>query len=247
MSRMEPMLYEKVILGSDREVQRFITCLRQRRSPHTFARGAVKRLCIFGVRMPEVTLEILEYCTGVTAFAMWNQTRAHSERMQEAVDALPLLTELSLTMSSIFFSIAPSFAKLDMVHRITRLEILDGWILWTSTVGIEEMTWLTHLALQLQLWHTSVQHIRKILDCCSALKVVLLHANCDRTEANDWLEARGIYDIRIVWTGDSTWVNWNIIGLDQESCDLWDYASEIVAWRRKNDGTYRYNTQDQEC
>ena len=203
---------------------------------------------MFGDMMPKVTLEILEYCTGVTALAMWNQKAwAYSERMQESVDALPLLMELSLNMSSMFFSTAPSFVKMDMVHRITRLEILDGWILWTSTVGIEEMTGLTHLALDLNLWHTSVQHIRKILDCCSALEVVLLHANCSQSEASDWLEACGINDIRIVLTDDSTWINWNIIGLDEESCDLWDYASQIVAWRRKNDGTYRYNIHDQEC
>ena len=244
MTRMEPMLYKKVILGGDRESQRFITCLRRRQSPHTFARGAVKRLCMFNM-MPKVTLEILEYCTGVTALAMWNQkARSYSERIQESIDALPLLRELSLDMSSMFFSTTPSFAKLDMVHRITRLEVLDGWILWTSTVGIEEMTRLTHLALDIHLWHTSVQHIRKILDHCSALEVVLLHAFCSQSEANNWLEARGICDIRIVWTDNSTWINWNIIGLDEESCDLWDYASEIIAWRRKNDGTYRYNIQD---
>jgi len=187
MTRMEPMLYEKVILRSDREGQHFVTCLRQWWSPHSFTRGAVKRLCMFGDMMPEVTLEILEYCTGVTALAMWNQKAwAHSEWMQESVDALPLLTELSLNMSSMFFSTTPSFAKLDMDHRITHLEILDGWILWTSTVGIEEMTQLTHLVLDLHLWHTCAQHIWKILDHCSALKVVLLQAFCSQSEANDW-------------------------------------------------------------
>jgi len=192
---------------------------------------------MFGDMMPEVTLKILEYCTGVTALVMWNQKAwAHSEWMQESVDALPLLTELSLNMSSMFFSTTPSFAKLDMAHRITHLEILDGWILWTSTVGIEEMTRLTHLALDLHLWHTCAQHIQKILDHCSALKVVLLQAFCSQSEANDWLEAHGIYDIWIVWTDNSTWIDWDI--LDRESCNLWDDASEIVAWRHKNDGTY---------
>ena len=225
-----------------------MTCLRWWRSPHSFAWGAVKRLCIFGNMMPAMALEILEYCTGITALAMWNQYGwAHSERMQESVDALPLLMELSLNMLSMFFSTTPSFSMLDMTHRITRLEILDRWILWTSTVGIEEMTWLTHLALDLHLWHTCVQHIWTILDRCSALKVVLLQAFCSQSEANDWLEACGIYDIRIVWTDDSTWINWDILGVDKDSCNLWDYVSEIVAWQRKNDSAYRYNIQDKEC
>jgi len=247
ITRTEPILYEKVILGSESEARRFMICLRRRESPHSFARTAVKRLCMFGDMMPTIALEILEHCTGITALAIWIQSAfAGSARMQEYVDSLSLLTELSLNMSSMFFSTAPSFATLDVAHRITHLEILDGWVLWTSTVGIEEMTRLTHLALDLHLWYSCVEHIQRILHRCSALKVVLLQTYSSRSEVNTWLESRSIHDIRIVWTDNSTWINWDILGLDEESCNLWDYGGEIVAWQRQNDGTYREHIQDEE-
>ena len=141
MTRTEPILYEKVMLGSESEARRFMTCLCQRQSPHSFAQAAVKRLCMFGNMTPTIALEILEHCTGITTLAIWIQSAfADSAQMQEYVDALPFSMELSLNMSSIFCLTTPSFAMLDIAQRITHLEILDGWILWTSTVGIEEMT-----------------------------------------------------------------------------------------------------------
>ena len=67
-----------------------------------------------------------------------------------------------------------------------------------------------------------------------------------RSEANAWLETHSIHDIRIVWTEDSTWNHWDIIGLGEEACNIWDYADEIVAWRCQNDGTYQDHIQDEE-
>ena len=141
ITRTEPILYKKVILRSEREARRFMTCLRWRQSPHSFTQAAVKRLCMFGNMLPTIALEILEHCTGITALAIWIQDAfADSVRMQEYVNTLSFLMELSLNMSSMFYLTTPSFAMLDVAHRITHLEILDGWVLWTSTVGIEEMT-----------------------------------------------------------------------------------------------------------
>ena len=247
MTRTEPILYKKVVLGSESEAQRFMTCLRWWQSPHSFTRTAVKRLCMFGNMMPMIALEILEYCTGITTLALWIQNAfGDSAWMQEYVDALSFLMELSLNMSSMFCSTTPSFAMLDIAHRITHLEILDRWILWTSTVGIKEMTQLTHLVLDLHLWNSCSQHVQRILHCCSTLKVVLLQAYNSQSEVNTWLETHCIHDIRIVWTDNSVWINWDIFGLDEEPCNLWDYADEIVAWRHQNDGTYRDHIQDEE-
>ena len=247
MTRTEPILYKKVMLGSESEARRFMTCLRQRQSPHSFAQAAVKRLCMFSNTTPTIALEILEHCMGITTLAIWIQSAfADSARMQEYVDALPFLMELSLNMSSIFCSTTPSFATLDIAHRITRLEILDRWILWTSTVGIEEMIWLTHLVFNLHLWHSCAQHIQRILHRCSTLKVILLQAYNSQNEVNTWLETRGIHDIWIVWTDNSVWINWDILGLDEEPCNLWDYVGEIVAWWRQNDSMYQDHIQDEE-
>ena len=248
MTRTEQILYETVTLVNEREAQCFVTCIRQRKSPHSLTKAPVRRLCMIGTIMSTIALEILEHCTGITSLAIWIESAwANSARMQECVDALSSLTELSLTMSSMFFSTTPSFATLDLAHRITHLEIRDGWVLWTSSVGIEEMTWLTHLALKLHLGHSCTQHIQRILHRCSALKAVLLKTHdCSQSEANAWLETHSIQDIRIIWTEDSTWNHWDIIGLDEEVCNIWDYADEIVAWRRQNDGTYHIHIQEEE-
>ena len=248
MTRTEHILYETVTLVNEREAWRLMTCIRQRKSPHSLSKAPVRRLCMIGTIMSTIALEILEHCTSITSLAIWIESAwANSARLQESVDRLSSLTELSLTMSSMFSSTTPSFATLDIAHRITHLEIRDRWILWTSLVGIEEMTRLTHLALELNLGHSCAQHIQRILHRCSTLEAVLLNEkHCSRSEANAWLETHSIHDIWIVWTEDSTWNHWDIIGLGEEACNIWDYADEIVAWRCQNDGTYQDHIQDEE-
>ena len=98
----------------------------------------------------------------------------------------------------------------------------------------------------LHLWHSCAQHIQRILHRCSTLKVILLQAYNSQNEVNTWLETRGIHDIWIVWTDNSVWINWDILGLDEEPCNLWDYVGEIVAWWRQNDSMYQDHIQDEE-
>ena len=244
--RLEPILYRVVKLTREGQAQHFIKCLHLRKSPQSFAYAAVKALCIYGDIQTTTALEILQDCTGITSLAIWTLPNAEvspiPELMQEQVNTLPL-RRLSLSVASMF-STSPSFTTLDIARVITHLEILDGWVLWTVTIGIEKLTQLTHLLLALNLQLSCPEHLQKILNHCSNLKVLILRSPENQNDVNTWFKVHDIHDVRIVWTDESSWWDW--FSPSRNHRNTWDCGEDVVAWRRRMKGVYQ-DIQHIEC
>jgi len=229
MVRSEPILYRVVKLTEERQAWRFITCLCLRKSSHSFAHTAVKSLCIYGRILDTTALEVLQYCSGVTSLAIWTSSFSTMPvLMQEKVNAL-LLRKLSLSMCSMFAGF-PSFTMLDIAWVLTHLEILDGLVLLTETIGIEALTQLTHLSLPLSLDLSHPEHLQKILYHCTNLEVLILRSPESQDDVNTWLKVHEICDIRTVWTVESSWWDW--FPWISNRRNIWECGEDVVAWRR---------------
>ena len=240
MVRSEPILYTVVKLTREGQARHFITCLRLRKSPHSFAHAAVKSLCIYGRILVTSTLEILQYCSGVTSLAIWiSPISAMPVLMREHVNALPL-RKLSFSMTSMF-STSPSFTILDIASVITHLKILDPWVLSTGTVEIEALTQLTHLSLRLDFDLSHPENLQKILYHCTSLEVLILHSPKSQNNVNAWLKVHDICDIRTIWTTGSSWWDW--FPQNSNHRNIWDCGEDVVAWRRREKGM----CQDIQC
>ncbi|KAI6140882.1 hypothetical protein BKA82DRAFT_30918 [Pisolithus tinctorius] len=210
-SRMERILYKKVVLTGEAQALSFLSSLRPRPE---FASGSVYVLRIGPAVQLHTAIEILRLCQGLTDLILQTVPSApgHSHCLIDALNTLPLRS-LSLHLSLVFEN-TPSFSlqSVGFFCELTHLEIKEGWVLWGSTIGLERLNHLTHLALRLSTQRTKAALIKCLLTDCPKLEVLVLWS----TEASDKVQAFmgdwEISDERIVLTDQS----WSWKGLELE-------------------------------
>jgi hypothetical protein len=130
------------------------------------------------------------------------------------MQALPLAS-LSLNISLVFRYCASPVISLSDVPTfctITHLEILNGWILWGSTIGLEHLRNLTHLSLCFHTQRTKLSLVTLLLSRLP-LQVLVLRTTEDLCVVQASLKLAGLTDPRIVLTGDSH-VDWDNFGVE---------------------------------
>ncbi|KAG2134394.1 uncharacterized protein EDB93DRAFT_1092801, partial [Suillus bovinus] len=139
--RIERLLYRKIILTNESIAISFLSSLCiWCQCCSDFARGVVKSLCIEGNVLLSTTTEILSLCTGTTNLALWmaqSDFNGMTNPLLQPLNNLPLMS-LSLSISSIFCHTEfVSLSAFKAFSTVTHLEILNGWVLCNSTVGLE--------------------------------------------------------------------------------------------------------------
>jgi hypothetical protein len=141
--RIEPLIYETVILGRSRlgEVHQFLRTLRSR--PASFFATHVKTLVLTSIVTPEQATCIASVCTGVVNLSC----SVPSPALLPAMDDLRHLRRLSIIARGRPVR-EPDFAHA-LYANVTHLEIItdgDGWTTWSPSC-FAHLPRLTHLAL----------------------------------------------------------------------------------------------------
>ncbi|KAH7907535.1 hypothetical protein BJ138DRAFT_1116623 [Hygrophoropsis aurantiaca] len=220
----EKILYDAVILSDGEIARRFLSCILIRPD---FAGSAVKSLWIkHGVGSNTVT-ELLQLCKGVTSLALWNTPSykgSASRKLVEVLNTLPL-TQISLSLSLIYggtSSESPYLPSINIFTKVTHLELLDGWVLWSSSMGIDSLHQLTHISLRVSIKRTVAPLLQALLNCRN-IKVFVLRITEDHHTMQEWLEAKDIKDPRIVLVDETSSELW-----EGGQHTVWMYADHVV-------------------
>ncbi|KAH7903953.1 hypothetical protein BJ138DRAFT_1119885 [Hygrophoropsis aurantiaca] len=229
---VEKLLYQKVTLSDDETACRFSSALLLRPA---FAQVTVESLWLKGTVRVAAASEILRLCKGTTDLALWISPfhePAASDALLECLDSLPLV-RLSLPLSLICGSTSSVLAFLPAINlfsRLTHLELLDGWVLWGSAIGLASLPCLTHLSLRLSVSRTNGMLLRGILESDNMQALALLIPANDRDNAQDWLIDHGIRDRRVVLVDQLE--RQNILTGTPRA--FWRYADCVVWWRSQH-------------
>jgi len=230
-------MYNTVILTSETLACRFVDSLRFRPA---FASTKVRSLCLDGTVQLATATEIVRLCSGVKDLALWILPRGDTPivpDLQNLLDALNLLplSRLSIHLSTIFRRTAsPFLPSIPLFSKITHLELLDGWVLWSSATGIQCLAQITHLSLRLvSIHHTAPALLQQILTNCVHLQVLALRVTngVQVRDVDKWLvENEDLDDPRIIVTTKTphdTWDNGMSDGMGP-----WKYAEYIMKHRK---------------
>ncbi|KAG0691967.1 hypothetical protein DFH29DRAFT_818503, partial [Suillus ampliporus] len=181
-----------------------------------FAGEAIKTLCFTGTVRLETAARLLCLCRSLKNLALWISPPNADGQSDQLLDSMqvPLLTSLSLNISLVFRHCASpviSLSEVPMFCTITHLEILNGWILWGSTVGLEHLHTLTHLSLCLNTRRTKLSLVTLLLSRLP-LQVLVFRTTEDLDVVQAFLQDAGLSDPRIMLTHDSH-VNWDNLGV----------------------------------
>lgn len=219
---------------------RFLGALAQYHSPE-FAKTHVKALCIRPSIPLTLTLHLLSACSGLDSLALWNVPQSDTAELVHRLSALPL-TSLSLNIRSI---VPPSAHKFVLENHpvfvnLTHLDIVNHWVLWTSSLGIEHLPQLTHVAFSFWPRGNVNSALSTILSQSPRLRVLVLLA--DRVVipgAKEYLERHDIMDTRVVVLEHARdadeWERMRIHNMDA-SAGMWTRADRIAEWRERNRG-----------
>ncbi|KAH0834224.1 hypothetical protein J3R83DRAFT_11538 [Lanmaoa asiatica] len=231
---IEPFVYKTVLLRGAGHAVRFLGALTNYRSPE-FAKSHVKALCIRPSIPLSLTIQLLTACSGLESLALWILPQTDTADLIDLISSLPL-TFLSLNIRSI---LPPSHPKSVLRNHpafvnITHLDIVNHWVLWTSSLGIEHLPFLTHMAFRFWSRGSVNTALSTILQQSPKLRVLVLLADyVVIPEAREYLEKQGIRDIRVVvlkHTRDAD--EWEL--MERDSVSMWQRAECIVRWRRFN-------------
>jgi hypothetical protein len=217
---------------------RFLSSVRLRPQHHDFAKGAVESICIKGDVRLSTAAEILSLCRGITNLALWvapSDLDFHGGQnpLSRPLEALPLLS-LSLSISLVFcHSSYPSLSALKVFATLTHLEILNCWVLWGSTVGLECLHGLTHLCLHVHTRRTKPALVMPLLSHLH-LQVLVFRVSESFSLVQRFLEDAHLSDTRIVLKTQAL-TAWGDLG--SKDMSLWKDAEQIVKWRYANQGT----------
>ncbi|KAG1805782.1 hypothetical protein EV424DRAFT_1544266 [Suillus variegatus] len=228
----ERLLYRKIVLPNETIAVSFLASLRIRSQRCSdFARGAVQSLCIEGDVLLSTAADILSLCSGTTNLALWiapSDFNGTTNPLLRPLNDLPL-TSLSLSLSSIFqYTQFVSLSTFKAFSTVTRLEILNAWVLWNSTVGLEYLHGLTHLCLHIHTRRTKPELVTTLL-ASSNLQVVVFRISEDIDAVQTFLKSNSLSDSRIVLASQVP-TAWGEFGGDDMS--LWKGADQVVDWRR---------------
>ena len=199
--------------------------------PQQFQR-MVNSLCIKGDVQLNTAAGILSLCRGTTSLALWIAPSDFSGEMNpllHSLNALPLVS-LSLSISLILNSSSCiSLSTIPVFSSLTHLEILNNWVLWGSTVGLQDLDRLTHLCLHVDTRRTNPALVKSLLDD-SRFRVFAFRTSEDHATVRKFLERSDLVDPRIVLVHHS----WSDFRADDMS--LWRNTEQIVEWRYAKQG-----------
>ncbi|KAG1907712.1 uncharacterized protein F5891DRAFT_1180740 [Suillus fuscotomentosus] len=229
---IESLLYRKIVLSNENIAISFLSSLRIRcQRSGDFARGIVKSLCIEGDVLLSTAAEILSLCSGATNLALWiapSDFNGTTNPLLQPLNNLPLMS-LSLSISLIFrYTKFVSLGAFKAFSTVTHLEILNGWVLWNSTIGLEYLDGLTHLCLHIHTQRTKPDLVVSLL-ARSHLQVLVFRISEDINAVQTFLEFNSLSDSRIVLVSQVP-TAWGEFGGGDMS--LWKDADQVVDWRR---------------
>lgn len=216
-------MYRTVVLASEARACLFVDSLRSR---PVFASVNVKSLCIRGMVQLTTAVEVIQLCSGIVDLALWILPEGDHDMLDHLLDALNKLplSRLSIHLSTVFRRTdMPFLPSISLFSKVTHLDLLEGWVLWGSPIGIHCLTQLTHISLRL---FTD----RIILADCIHLKVLVLRVTEEVGRVEKWLQEHdGLDDHCIVVTAKSSRDTWNCRTSDGMS--LWQYGDYIAKGR----------------
>ena len=237
--RIEPFVYKTVVLRGPGHAVQFLGALTNDRPPE-FAQSHVKALCICPSIPLGLTIQLLTTCSGLESLALWIRIRPQSD----TPDLINLLSPLPLaSLSLILHSIQPTsywnppvLQNHAVFINLTHLDIVDHLVLWTSTLGIEHMPLLTHVAFRFWSRGSVNAALSVILRESPKLQVLVLLTNSVVIHgAREYLEKQGVRDVRVVVLQHARDADeWEL--MERDSVTMWQRADIIVRWRRRNRG-----------
>lgn len=206
-----------------------------------FAKTHVKALYIRPSIPLTLTLHLLSACSGLDSLAFWIVPQSDTAELVQRLSALPL-TSLSLNVRSI----VPASAHKSVLENhpvfvnLTHLDIMNHWVLWTSSLGIEHLPRLTHVAFRFWSRGNINSALSTILSQSPRLRVLVLLADgVVLPGAKEYLERQGILDTRVVVLKHTReadeWERMRFRNMDASAC-MWTRADRIAEWRERNRG-----------
>ena len=234
--RIEPFVYKTVLLRGPEHAAQFLGALINDRPPE-FAQSYVKALCIRPSIPLGLTIQLLTTCSGLESLALWIPPQSDTADLINLLSSLPL-TSLSLVLASIQPTSYrnPVLQNHPVFVNITHLDIVDHWMLWTSTHGIENLPLLTHVAFRFWSRGSVSAALSTILRESPKLRVLILLADSKVLPGTRvYLYEQGIRDIRVVVLQHARDADeWE--SMERDSVTMWQRADMIVRWRRCNRG-----------
>ncbi|KAH7922263.1 hypothetical protein BV22DRAFT_1037651 [Leucogyrophana mollusca] len=226
-------MYGTIVLRGGCHTLRFLNALYSR--PPSFAQQRVTSVCIRHSIPLDIAAKLISYCTGITNLALWVTPRADAPTLlAPLLEALPLIS-LSLNLTSV---LGPADSRVSLsshplFSRLKRLDLVNHWALWTSSLGIESLPRLTHVSFRFWARGNVGTALKVILKEAMSLEVLVLLA--DRViypEGRTYLEREGIKDVRVVILMHGNDVDqW--VALERGEEAIWERATRVVKWRRR--------------
>ncbi|KIJ64246.1 hypothetical protein HYDPIDRAFT_112207 [Hydnomerulius pinastri MD-312] len=229
---IETFVYKTVVLRGPGHAFRFMYVLANR-SPE-FAKTHVKALCIRPQIPHSLIIQLLTVCSGLESLALWVPSQSETPtELVSLLSSLPLAL-LSLNLTAI---ISPSHPKPvlqnhPVFENLTHLDVVNHWALWTSSLGIERLPHVTHMAFRFWSRGSVNAALSLILRESPALQVLILLADFVVIPgARRYLEKEGIEDSRVVIMKHLRDADeWET--MERETEGMWHRAERIVRWRR---------------
>ena len=227
-------MYQTIFLRGPEHAIQFLAALNYR--PPEFAKSHVKALCI-RLHIPlTLTVQLLTLCSGLESLALWTLPQHNTAQLGNLVSSLPL-TFLSLNIMSIFSTLPKSgLQNHPAIVNLTHLDIVNRWVGWRSSLGIEHLPLLTHVAFRFSSRGSINVALSAILRQSPKLQVLVLLADSVAIPgAREYLEKQDIQDIRVVVLRHARDIdNWQ--SMERGSVTMWQRADRIVRWRQRNRG-----------
>ncbi|KAH7911843.1 hypothetical protein BJ138DRAFT_1112833 [Hygrophoropsis aurantiaca] len=230
---LEPFIYGTVVLRGKGQTFRFLNALYSR--PPSFAHQRVKSVCLRQSIPLDLAGKVLSLCTGITNLALWITPQAEGPSLLlPLLEALPL-TSVSLNLPSVMgpADSREPLSNQPLFSRLERLDLVNHWALWTSSLGIERLQRLTHTSFRFWARGNVGSALKLILREARSLEVlVLLSDRIIYPEGKTYLEKEDIRDARVVvmmHRGDAE--QW--IALERGEEGIWERATSVVRWRKR--------------
>ncbi|KAH7882593.1 hypothetical protein F5I97DRAFT_1983207 [Phlebopus sp. FC_14] len=140
-------------------------------------------------------------------------------------------------------NLTPPRAIFPTVARLTHLDIVTHWALWTSSFGIEHLPHLTHLAFRSWARGDISAALGKILGGSRSLEVLVLIVDgvVFASARGVYLEKNGVRDGRVVVMRreGEEWEMWGEREIEEKG-GMWACAEGVVQWRKEMGGRFPF-------
>lgn len=230
--RVESIIYETVTLSDNIICARFTRTIDNR--PCSFFTEHVKSLCIPGDIDSSAAGRILSKCQGVINLAYWIEVGPPF--FSKVTSLRP--KRLSINIHGLFGEGPPDFSH-PFFTNVSHLEIVD-WPRMKNSTGLSLLPHLTHLAVDLDRYDTSIiDRLRHTLQSCQALLVLVCLVPSDVAMVEASYAFATLNDDRLVILSEfDVLENWEASLLDGSDACQWDFAQAIV--RERKSASYEY-------